>query len=125
MTEKSTELIHGDMIVKDPSKLRLKPNLQGFEQLRKSFKWADAEKMVDWFPGGKINAAYNAVDRHAKSKRKDKIALIFDDGEGNAQKFTFGQLNAMTNKFANILKKLGIKRQERVFFFLQRSPELY
>jgi len=125
MAEKSTELIHSAMITKDPSKLRLKPNLQNYEQLRKSFKWSDAEKMVDWFPGGKINMAYNAVDRHAKGKRKDKIALIFDDGEGHAQKFTFGQLSALSSKFANVLKKLGIKRQERVFFFLQRSPELY
>ncbi len=125
MAEKSTELIHGALVKKDPAKLRLKPNLQNYEQLRKTFKWADAEKMVDWFPGHKINAAYNAVDRHAKGKNKDKLALIYDDGEGNATKLTFGQLNAMTNKFANILKKLGIKRQDRVFFFLSRSPELY
>jgi len=125
MAEKSTELIHSAMITKDPSKLRLKPNLQNYEQLRKSFKWSDAEKMVDWFPGGKINMAYNAIDRHAQGTRKDKIALIFDDGDGHTQKFTFGQLGALTSKFANVLKKLGIKRQERVFFFLQRSPELY
>ena len=125
MAEKSTELIHSAMITKDPSKLRLKPNLQNYEQSRKNFKWSDADNMVDWFPGGKINMAYNAIDRHAKGKRKDKIALIFDDGSGHTQKFTFAQLGALTSKFANVLKKLGIKRQERVFFFLQRSPELY
>lgn len=125
MAEKSTELIHSAMITKDPSKLRLKPNLQDYEQLRKNFKWSDADNMVDWFPGGKINMAYNAIDRHAKGKRKDKIALIFDDGQGHVQKFTFAQLGALTSKFANVLKKLGIKKQERVFFFLQRSPELY
>jgi acetyl-CoA synthetase len=125
MAEKSTELIHSAMITKDPSKLRLKPNLQNYEQSRKNFKWSDADNMVDWFPGGKINMAYNAIDRHAKGKRKDKIALIFDDGQGHVEKFTFGQLGVLTSKFANVLKKLGIKRQERVFFFLQRSPELY
>ncbi len=125
MAEKSTELIHSAMITKDPSKLRLKPNLQDYEQSRKNFKWSDADNMVDWFPGGKINMAYNAIDRHAKGKKKDKIALIFDDGQGHVEKFTFGQLGALTSKFANVLKKLGIKRQERVFFFLQRSPELY
>ena len=125
MAEKSTELIHSAMITKDPSKLRLKPNLQDYEQSRKNFKWSDADNMVDWFPGGKINMAYNAIDRHAKGKRKDKIALIFDDGSGHTQKFTFAELGALTSKFANVLKKLGIKRQERVFFFLQRSPELY
>ena len=125
MAEKSTELMHSDLIVKDPSKLRLKPNLQNYEELRKTFKWSDADKDIDWFPGGMVNAAYNAVDRHAKGARKDKIALIHDDGEGHIQKFTFQQLFELTNKFANVLKKLGIKRQDRVFFFLQRSPELY
>jgi acetyl-CoA synthetase len=125
MAEKSTELIHGDLVYKDPAKLRLKPNLQGYDKLRKTFKWSDAEKYVDWFPGGKINAAFNAVDRQAKGKNRDKVALIYDDGEGHATKLTFKQLHEMTSKFANVLKKLGIKRQDRVFFFLQRSPELY
>lgn len=125
MAEKSTELMHSDLIVKDPSKLRLKPNLQNYEELRKTFKWSDADKDIDWFPGGMVNAAYNAVDRHAKGARKDKVALIHDDGDGHIQKFTFQQLFELTNKFANVLKKLGIKRQDRVFFFLQRSPELY
>ncbi len=125
MAEKSSELIHTGVVKKDPSKLRLKPNLQNYEELRKTFKWSDADKMVDWFPGGKINAAYNAVDRHALGKSKDKIALIYDDGEGNATRITFGQMYEQTNKFANVLKKLGIKRQDRVFFFLSRSPDLY
>jgi len=125
MAEKSSELIQTQIVKKDPAKLRLKPNLQGYEDLRKTFRWSDAEKMVDWFPNGKINAAYNAVDRHALGKRKDKVALIYDDGEGNATKLTFEQLYKQTNKFANVLKKIGIKRQDRVFFFLSRSPELY
>jgi acetyl-CoA synthetase len=125
MAEKSTELLHEGLVNKDPSKLRLKPNLQGFEQLRKTFKWKDADKMVDWFPGGKINAAYNAIDRHANGPRKNKVALILDNGEGKVVKMTFQQLYEETNKFANMLKKLGIKKQDRVFFFLQRSTELY
>ncbi len=125
MEAKSTELMHEGLVMKDPAKLRLKPNLQGYAELRKKFKWSDAEKMVDWFPGGKINAGYNVIDRHAKGPRRNKIALIYDDGEGNATKLTFQQLFEMSNKFANVLKKLGVKRQDRVFFFLQRSPELY
>ncbi|HIJ16781.1 MAG TPA: acetate--CoA ligase [Thermoplasmata archaeon] len=125
MAEKSTELISGGIIKKDPAKLRLTSNLQGYDNLRKTFKWSDADKLVEWFPGGKINAAYNVVDRHAKGPNANKIALIYDDGEGNAQKVTFKQLYEQTNRFANLMKKLGIKRQDRVFFFLQRSPELY
>ncbi len=72
MAEKDTELIHGALITKDPAKLRLKPNLQGYDNLRKTFKWSDADKMVDWFPGGKINAAYNVIDRHAKGQGRTR-----------------------------------------------------
>jgi acetyl-CoA synthetase len=125
MVGQSTELMHEELIHKDMTKLRVKPNLQGYEELRKTFTWKDADKNIDWFPGGKLNAAYNAIDRHAKGARKNKVALIYDDGEGNSQKLTFQQMYELTNKFANVLKKLGIKKQERVFFFLQRSPELY
>ncbi len=125
MADKSTELMHEGLVIKDPTKLRLKPNLQNFEQLRQSFEWSDADKDVEWFPGGKINAAHNAIDRHAKGARKDKVALVYDDGEGRVQKFTFQQLYEETNRFANVLKKLGIMRQDRVFVFLQRSPEAY
>jgi acetyl-CoA synthetase len=113
------------MLHKDPSKLRLKPNLENYAKLRGTFKWADADKEVEWFPDGKINAVYNVIDRHAKGKNRDKIALIYDDGEGHVTKHTFHQLYEEMNKFANVLKKLGVKRQDRVFVFLQRSPELY
>ncbi|HIH01414.1 TPA: acetate--CoA ligase [Thermoplasmata archaeon] len=117
--------MHSDVVRKDIAKLRLKPNLQGYEELRKTFKWSDAEKLVDWYPGGKINSAYNVIDRHALGEKKDKVALIYDDGEGKIEKFTFKQMYEQTNKFANVLKKLGVKRQDRVFVFLQRTPELY
>jgi acetyl-CoA synthetase len=125
MTEKDSELMHGDVVRKDSAKLRLKPNLQGYAELRKTFDWSEADKLVDWFPGGKINSAYNVIDRHALGDKKDKVALIYDNGEGKTEKFTFRQMYEGTNKFANVLLKLGVKRQDRVFVFLQRTPEQY
>jgi len=125
MSGTETELIHGGTINKDPAKLRLKPNLLGYEDLRKNFQWSDADKLVEWFPDGKINSAYNVVDRHAKGSNRDKVALIYDDSEGRVQKITFWQLYQEANKFANLLKKLGVERQGRVFIFLQRRPEAY
>ena len=125
MAEKSTELMHEGLVRKDPAKLRLKSNLQGYEQLRKTFKWSDSEKDIEWFPDGKLNSAHNVVDRHAMGPRKNKVALIYDDGQGKIQKITFQELYEQTNRFANLLKKLGVKRQDRVFIFLQRSPEAY
>jgi acetyl-CoA synthetase len=114
-----------EKIHKDPAMLRLKPNLQDYEGLRKTFKWEDVADEVEWFPGGKINSAYNAIDRHAKTWRRNKVALIYDDGDGHVEKYTFGEMSEMTSRFANVLKKLGVARQDRVFMFLQRSPELY
>ncbi|UCE46114.1 MAG: acetate--CoA ligase [Methanobacteriota archaeon] len=115
----------GELIEKNLAQLRLKPNLQGYDGLRRTFKWGDAEELVDWFPDGQINSVYNVIDRHALGERKDKAALIYDDGNGNVQKITFLEMYRETNKFANVLVKLGIKRQDRVFVFLQRSKELY
>ena len=125
MTEKSSELMQGKLIKKDMGQLRLEPNLQDYDGLRKTFKWSDADKLVDWFPDGKINSAYNVIDRHVKAGNGDKVALIYDDGAGKVEKITFKTLYEETNKFANVLKKLGVKRQDRVFVFLQRTPELY
>jgi acetyl-CoA synthetase len=125
MAEKDSELMHSDVVRKDIAELRLKPNLQGYEELRKTFKWSDADALVEWFPGGKINSAHNVVDRHALGKNKDKVALIYDDGEGKVEKVTFKHMYDQTNRFANVLAKLGVKRQDRVFVFLQRTPELY
>jgi len=92
MTEMDSELMHSDVVRKDMAQLRLEPNLKGYDELRKTFKWTDADKFVEWFPGGKINSAYNVIDRHALGERKDKVALIYDDGEGHVQKYTLRQL---------------------------------
>ena len=125
MSENGSELIHAEVVKKDLAKLRLSPNLQGYEELKKTFKWSDAEKLVEWLPDGKINSAHNVIDRHALGDRKDKTALIFDDGAGGVHSVTFHDLYRDTNRFANMLSKLGVERQDRVFVFLQRSTELY
>ena len=125
MGDTDAQLMHEGLVYKDKAKLRLEPNLQGYEQLRKTFKWSDAEAEIDWFPGGKLNAAHNVIDRHATGPRANKVALIFDDGDGKIQRLTFRQMYEETSKFANVLKKIGIKRQDRVFVFLSRCPEAY
>jgi acetyl-CoA synthetase len=125
MPEKDAQLMHEGLVHKDRARLRLEPNLQGYEQLKKTFKWSDAEAEIEWFPGRKLNAVHNVIDRHAKGPRAQKVALIFDDGAGVVQKLTFKQMYEQTNRFANVLKKIGIKRQDRVFVFLSRCPEAY
>lgn len=100
------------------------PNLSDYEDVRKDFSWKDARKNLDWFDGN-LNAAYNAVDRHTHTWRKNKVALYWEDEAGTEKKYTFEELSVLSNKVGNILKDFGVERGERVFLFLPRIPELY
>lgn len=103
----------------------LPPNLANYDKTYASFTWELAETEVEWFPGHKINAAYNAIDRHCLTKRKDKTALIWVNQDKKTEFYSFADLAKLTNKFANLLISLGLKKQERVFIFMPRFPELY
>lgn len=105
-------------------KLKLPPNLESYEVIYKTFNWRQIRGELDWFHG-KINAAYNAIDRHCLSWRKNKIALYWEDEDGTQKKFTFAELAVYSNKIGNILKDFGVERGDRVFIFLPRVPELY
>lgn len=100
------------------------PHLSDYEKTYREFSWKDAEKELEWFEDGKLNAAYEAVDRHAKSWRRNKVALYYE-GLKRKEKYTFQELTYLSNKFANVLRSLGIEKGERVFIFLPRIPELY
>ena len=99
-------------------------NLHDYDAVRRSFDWSRARKELDWFDG-KINAAYNAVDRHTHTWRKNKIALYWEGEDGTTRKFTFEELSLASNKVGNILKDFGVERGDRVFLFLPRIPELF
>jgi len=100
------------------------PNLADYEGMRKDFSWKEARKNLDWFDG-KLNAAYNAIDRHTQTWRKNKVALYWEDEDGTEKKYTFEELAQLSNKVGNVLKDFGIERGDRVFLFLPRIPELF
>ena len=77
-----------------------------------------------WFSGGKINMAENCLDRNLKDN-KDKIALIWEPEpqEESPKTFTYGQLKKEVCKFANALKKLGVKKGDRVGVYMPMIPE--
>ncbi len=110
----------------EEKKLGFEPNLKNYQRIYQGFDWKEVEKELDFFEGGKFNAAYNAIERHAQSELKNKVALywISDDGT-EGKKFTFNEINRLANKFANLLLNLGVDRGDRVFIFLPRVPELY
>ncbi|HPB80980.1 MAG TPA: acetate--CoA ligase [Spirochaetota bacterium] len=79
---------------------------------------------VKWFTNGKLNVSYNCLDRHLE-KRGDQVALVWEGNEPSEdKKFTYKQLHAEVCKFANVLKKYGVKKGDRITFYLPMIPEL-
>jgi acetyl-CoA synthetase len=77
-----------------------------------------------WFVGGKTNVAYNALDRHAKTWRKNKLAMIWEGEDGEQRTYSFFRLWQEVNKFANVLKSMGVKKGDTVTIYMGRVPEL-
>jgi acetyl-CoA synthetase len=77
-----------------------------------------------WFVGGKINLAYNALDRHVKTWRKNKLALIWESEKGEQRTFSYFRLWQEVNRFANVLKSMGVKKGDTVTIYMGRVPEL-
>lgn len=99
-------------------------NMTGYEELQKSFDFKEIEKNFSWYDTGKVNLAYEALDRQAE-KSGDNVALFYCNSDGRKESFTFNQLAELSNRTANMLQALGIKKGDRVGIFLPRSPELY
>lgn len=101
-----------------------KHHLQNYEETYRHFDWKEVEKNFSWYETGKVNAAYEAIDRHAEGNRRDKVALYYSDANREEQ-LTFGELKDLSNQFGNVLRKIGVEKGDRVFIFMPRSPELY
>ena len=90
----------------------------------KDVKYSTKEVKIKWFPDGTLNASANCIDRHLKDK-KDKTAIIWvGDDPKDSQKISYKQLHEKVSKAANGLKKLGIKKGDRVTIYLTMIPEL-
>jgi len=79
---------------------------------------------VKWFVGAKYNIVHDALDKHVKSWRKNKVAYIFEGEPGDVKKYTFNDLYIEVNKLANALRKIGLKKGDRVGIYLPMIPEL-
>lgn len=109
----------------DINKHTIKPNLSDYRKIYNAFKWDDIYKNLDGLKNGGINIAHEAIDRHIKTSLKDKPALFWEGKNGEQEKFSFYDLYRLTNRFANVLKGLGIEKGDRVFTFIDRTPEQY
>jgi acetyl-CoA synthetase len=104
--------------------LRVPPILRNYDQSVANFAWNEAEKSLAYFSDGSLNIAHNVLDKHRGTPVENKAAMIWTDGV-KEQQFTFADLIATTNKFANVLQTYGVEKGDRVFMFLPRIPELY
>ena len=93
----------------------------------REFKWDTANRVIDlkWFEDGELNVSYNCLDRHLNTWRKNKAAIIWQgEPEEDAKIFTYQDLHREVCKFANVLKKMGVKKGDRVAIYLPMIPEL-
>ena len=114
--------------VSDPSIYeRASADPEGFwEEQAKTLEWFKPwDKVLDWTPphakwfvGGTLNVSVNCVDRHIKTARRNKAALIWEGEPGDRRTLTYWDLYVEVQKFGNVLKKLGVARGDRVAIYM-------
>lgn len=100
-------------------------NLKDYEETCKQFDWKEVEETFSWHTTGRVNMAYEAIDRHVLTARKNKVALYYKDSSRD-EKYTFKEMMEWSNRAGNVLKQAAdVEKGDRVFIFMPRSPELY
>ncbi len=101
------------------------------EEARKLDWFKTWDKVLDWqppfarwFEGGKLNASYQCVDRHVKTWRRSKVAIYWEGELGDSQVLSYSTLYRWVNKFASVLKNLGVNKGDTVVLYLPMIPEL-
>jgi acetyl-CoA synthetase len=91
-----------------------------------NFSWEAIRRELDGLPGGKgLNIAYEAIDRHAIGPRCNYLAIRWLGKDRTVLDFTYGELKEQSNRFANMLRQLGVGKGDRVFVLTGRIPALY
>src|SRR5674476_350051 len=96
--------------------------LHWFQKWTHVFEWNPP--FAKWFPGGKINASYNCVDRHLTTARKNKVAILWEGEPGDQRMISYQELHRLVCRFANVLKARGLKAGDRAIVDMGMVPEL-
>jgi acetyl-CoA synthetase len=97
-------------------------SLHWFQKWDKVLDWNPP--LAQWFVGGKINVSYNCLDRHVATWQRNKAAIIWEGEPGEQRVLTYADLYREVNKFANVLKRLGVRKGDRVTIYMPMVPEL-
>ncbi len=123
-------------IVKDYEKIlkeTVSDPIKFWEEAARDVEWfREWDKVFDnsnkpffkWFVGGKTNLAYNALDRHIKTKTRNKTAIIWEDETGRTRKYKYIEVYYEVNKIVNALRNNGIKKGDRVAIYMPNIPEI-
>jgi len=107
------------------TKTEVAPNLREYDAEAESFSWQAVARELDGLPAGGRNIAYEAIDRHALGPHGDRTALRFRGKEGTTRDYTYRQLQELTNRFANVLRGLGIGAGDPIVTLLGAVPEVH
>ncbi len=99
-------------------------NIEFYKPYTKIYDDSKGVQWTKWFIDGKINIVHNVLDRHAKSKKKNNIAIIWENEKGDSRKLTYEELYKEVNKFANALKSLNVQKGDRVGIYMPMVPEI-
>lgn len=99
-------------------------NLINYETVKEDFSWDQVSRALRFHTTGKINAAYEAIDRHVEDGYGDKIALHYVNGNERVD-LTFREVKEKTDHYAQVLLNHGVKKGDRVFVFLPKNPACY
>lgn len=126
MTAGTEPSIRWPAITKDIGSFQVRPNLVDYDAACAAFTWDEGRRALSGLPGGRgLNIAYEAVDRHAAGPGAGREALRFVRADGSTHSLSYAELAEQTNRFAGVLRGLGVGRGERVFSLTGRGPALY
>jgi acetyl-CoA synthetase len=113
------------LILKTPDDLRVTPHLRDYDAERARFSWDQARGELAGLPGEALNIAHEAVDRHLTTPTREHVALRWIGKRGERRDIRYGELSQLTNRFANVLRELGVNKGDCLFILCGRIPELY
>jgi len=99
-------------------------NISWYRKWDKVLDYDFYKPYIKWFQGGRLNVSYNCLDRHLRTATRNKAAIIWEADDGSYKTYTYQQLHTEVCRFANVLKKHGIKKGDRVTLYLPMIPEL-
>ncbi len=110
--------------IKNPKKFwaKIAGELFWFKKWKTVLKWKAPHS--EWFVGGKTNMSYNCIDRHLSGWCRTKAAIIWEGENGDTAAWTYQELHRQVCKFSNVLKKMGIKKGDRVCIYMPMIPEI-